>query len=278
MANITAAQVNELRKITGAGMMDCKKALVESNGDIEAAIDILRKKGQKVAVNRADRDANQGIIIARTTADKGFASVIMLNCETDFVAKNQDFIDYANKISDATIEHKPKSLDELIQIKIDGFTVEEGVTHLIGKTGEKMQLAHYEHIVAPYTAAYNHFDNRLSAIVGFNKKDVNDIEQIGIDISMQVAAMNPLAVDKDSIPQSVIDREIEVGKEQARAEGKPEEMLERIAMGKLNKFYKENTLLEQEFINEAKVSVKDYLQKIDKTLTVTDLKRFQLGS
>ncbi|MGB4655252.1 MAG: translation elongation factor Ts [Bacteroidales bacterium] len=278
MANITAAQVNELRKITGAGMMDCKKALVESNGDIEAAIDILRKKGQKVAVNRADRDANQGIIIARTTADKGFASVIMLNCETDFVAKNQDFIDYANKISDATIEHKPKSLDELLQIKIDGFTVEEGVTHLIGKTGEKMQLAHYEHIIAPYTAAYNHFDSRLSAIVGFNKKDVNDIEQIGIDISMQVAAMNPLAVDKDSIPQSVIDREIEVGKEQARAEGKPEEMLERIAMGKLNKFYKENTLLEQEFINEAKVSVKDYLQKIDKTLTVTDLKRFQLGS
>lgn len=278
MANITAAQVNELRKITGAGMMDCKKALVESNGDIEAAIDILRKKGQKVAVNRADRDANQGIVIAKTTADNGFASVIMLNCETDFVAKNQDFIDYANKISDATIEHKPKSLDELIQIKIDGFTVEEGVTHLIGKTGEKMQLAHYEHIVAPYTAAYNHFDNRLSAIVGFNKKDVNDIEQIGIDISMQVAAMNPLAVDKDSIPQSVIDREIEVGKEQARAEGKPEEMLEKIAMGKLNKFYKENTLLEQEFINEAKVSVKDYLQKIDKTLTVTDLKRFQLGS
>ncbi|MDD3737744.1 MAG: translation elongation factor Ts [Lentimicrobiaceae bacterium] len=278
MANITAAQVNELRKITGAGMMDCKKALVESNGDIEAAIDILRKKGQKVAVNRADRDANQGIVIARTTADNGFASVIMLNCETDFVAKNQDFIDFANKISDATIEHQPKSLDELLQIKIDGFTVEEGVTHLIGKTGEKMQLAHYEHITAPYTAAYNHFDNRLSAIVGFNKKDVNDIEQIGNDISMQVAAMNPLAVDKDSIPQSAIDREIEIGKEQARAEGKPEEMLEKIAMGKLNRFFKENTLLEQEFINEAKVSVKDYLQRIDKNFTVTDLKRFQLGS
>lgn len=278
MANITAAQVNELRKITGAGMMDCKKALVESNGDIEAAIDILRKKGQKVAVNRADRDANQGIVIARTTADNGFASVIMLNCETDFVAKNQDFIDFANKISDATIEHQPKSLDELLQIKIDGFTVEEGVTHLIGKTGEKMQLAHYEHIIAPYTAAYNHFDNRLSAIVGFNKKDVNDIEQIGNDISMQVAAMNPLAVDKDSIPQSAIDREIEIGKDQARAEGKPEEMLEKIAMGKLNRFFKENTLLEQEFINEAKVSVKDYLQRIDKNFTVTDLKRFQLGS
>ncbi len=278
MANITASDVNKLRQMTGAGMMDCKNALVESNGDIEGAIDILRKKGQKLAVKRADRDANQGIVLAQTTADKKFASVIMLNCETDFVAKNQDFIDYANKIAALTIEAKPASLETLLAMTIDGRTISEGVTDLIGKTGEKMELAHYEFVEAPCTVAYNHFGNRLAAILGLNKVDVSGLEEVGKHVAMQIAAMSPVALDKDDVDADTIAREIEVGKDQARQEGKPEEMLEKIALGKLNKFYKENTLLNQEFINDSKVSVREYLQKADKDLTVTTFKRLQLGA
>lgn len=278
MTNITAAEVNELRKMTGAGMMDCKKALVEANGDLEAAIDILRKKGQKVAVNRADREANQGIVLAKITADKKFAAMIMLNCETDFVAKNQDFIGFANKVIDKAIETKPKSLEELLKIEIDGYSIESGVTNLIGITGEKMNLAHYEFVEAPYVTAYNHFGNRLAAILGMNNANLANIEEITLNVAMQIAAMNPVALDKNAVPQATIDREIEIGKEQARQEGKPEEMLEKIALGKLGKFFKENTLLEQEYINESKTSVGDYLAKNDKDLKVTEFKRLQLGS
>ncbi len=216
MANITASDVNKLRQMTGAGMMDCKNALVESNGDIEGAIDILRKKGQKLAVKRADRDANQGIVLAQTTADKKFASVIMLNCETDFVAKNQDFIDYANKIAALTIEAKPASLETLLAMTIDGRTISEGVTDLIGKTGEKMELAHYEFVEAPCTVAYNHFGNRLAAILGLNKVDVSGLEEVGKHVAMQIAAMSPVALDKDDVDADTIAREIEVGKDQAR--------------------------------------------------------------
>lgn len=276
MANITASDVNKLRQMTGAGMMDCKNALVESNGDIEGAIDILRKKGQKLAVKRADRDANQGLVLAQTTADKKFATVIMLNCETDFVAKNQDFIDYANKIAKLTIETKPASLEALLAMSIDGRIITDGITDLIGKTGEKMELAHYEFVEAPFTVAYNHFGNRLAAILGLNK--VEGLEEVGKHVAMQIAAMSPLALDKDDLNAETIAREIEVGKDQARQEGKPEEMLEKIALGKLNKFYKENTLLNQEFINDSKMTVREYLQKADKDLTVTTFKRLQLGA
>lgn len=278
MANITASDVNKLRQMTGAGMMDCKNALVEAEGDIEKAIDILRKKGQKLAVKRADRSANQGVVVAKTTADKKFASVILLGCETDFVAKNQEVIDYANKILDLTIAQKPATTEALLAMQIDGRSISEGITDLIGKTGEKMELAGYEHIEAPYTVAYNHFGNKLSAILGFNKEGIANIDEIGKFVAMQIAAMNPIAVDKEGVDADTISREIEIGKEQARAEGKPEEMLEKIAQGKLTKFYKESTLLNQEFINDSKMSVKDYIQKADKELTVTEFKRLQLGA
>lgn len=278
MATITASEVNKLRQISGAGMMDCKNALVESDGDIEKAIDILRKKGQKLALKRADRDANQGFVVAKTTEDKKFAAVIMLNCETDFVAKNQEFIDYANKIIDLTISAKPASLEALLALSIDGRTIADGVTDLTGKTGEKMQLSHYDFVEAPLTYAYNHFGNRLAAILGLNKSDVAGIEDVAKHVGMQIAAMAPVALDKDGVDAETIAREIEVGKDQAREEGKPEEMLEKIAMGKLNKFYKENTLLNQEFINDSKVTIREYLQKTDKDLTVTAFHRLQLGA
>lgn len=278
MANITASDVNKLRQMTGAGMMDCKNALVESDGDIEKAIDTLRKKGQKLAVKRADRDANQGIVIAKTTKDKKFAAIIMLNCETDFVAKNQEFIDYATKVLNLAVELKPASLETLKALTIDGRTITEGVTDLIGKTGEKMELAHYEFVEAPLVVAYNHFGNRLAAILGLSKADVDGIAEVGKYVAMQIAAMSPVAVDKEDVDADTIAREIEIGKEQARAEGKAEEMLEKIALGKLNKFYKDNTLLNQEFINDSKISVRDYLQKADKNLTVTTFRRLQLGA
>jgi elongation factor Ts len=202
----------------------------------------------------------------------------MLNCETDFVAKNQEFIDYANKLIEVAIESKPASLDALLALSINGRTIADGVTDLTGKTGEKMQLSHYEFIEAPLVVAYNHFGNRLAAILGMNKTGVEGIEDVSKHVAMQIAAMAPVAVDKDGVDAETIAREIEVGKDQARAEGKAEEMLEKIAMGKLNKFYKESTLLNQEFINDSKISVREYLQKADKDLTVTKFHRLQLGA
>ncbi|HOW29934.1 MAG TPA: translation elongation factor Ts [Bacteroidales bacterium] len=275
---ITAAEVNKLRQMTGAGMMDCKNALVESDGDFDKAIDILRKKGQKLAVKRADRDANQGIVIAKVNESKTFGAIIMLNCETDFVAKNEEFVDFAHKLINLAIEVKPASLDALKSLTINGRTVAEGVTDLTGKTGEKMELAHYHCIEAPAVVAYNHFGNRLATVLGFNKANVLGFDEVGKFVAMQAAAMSPIAVDKDDVSEDVIAREIEIGKEQARAEGKPEEMLEKIALGKLNKFYKESTLLNQEFINDSKLSVREFIQKTDKELTVKSFYRLQLGA
>ncbi len=278
MANITAAEVNKLRQQTGAGMMDCKKALVESDGDFEKAIDYLRKKGQKVANNRADRDANDGLILAKTTADQKKAVMIMLNCETDFVAKNQEFIDMANAILELSIAKNPKNIDELLSLTLNNRTVSEGVTELIGKTGEKMSLAHYEFVEGEKAFAYNHPGNRLASIVAFNKADFASVDQIGKEISMQIAAMAPVAVDKGDVDQKIIDREIEIGKEQAKLEGKPENMLEKIAIGKLNKFFKESTLLNQEFVRDNKKTVGQYLNEIDKNLKVNSFKRLALGA
>jgi len=275
MANITAAEVNQLRKITGAGMMDCKKALEEANGNTEEAIDILRKKGQKVANKRADKEARQGIVMAKCTGDKKFAAIIMLNCETDFVAKNEEFVATAQKILDLALTSRPRSQEELISLNLDGHPVSEHVTELIGKIGEKMNLAHYEFIEAPKVYSYNHQGNRLATILGLNKADAS--EQVGHELAMQVAAMNPVAIDKDDVSKELVEREIEIGKEQARNEGKPETMLEKIAMGKLNKFYQESTLLNQEFVRDTKISVRQYLQQHDKDLKVTAFKRLMLG-
>jgi len=278
MANITAADVNKLRQMTGAGMMDCKNALVENDGDFDLAIEFLRKKGQKLANKRADRDANEGIVIAKTNAANTYGALLMLNCETDFVGKNEEFIKFANSIMDLAIQKSPKTLEDLKALNLNGQTVMESVTEMVGKTGEKMDIPHFEVIEAPIVFAYNHHGNRLGTILGLSKSDVTDIKIIGHEVAMQVAAMAPVAVDKDGVDQDTIQKEIEIGKDLARQEGKPEEMLEKIAMGKLNKFFKDNTLLNQEFIKDNKSSVRDMLTKADKDLTVTGFRRLMLGA
>ncbi len=277
MANITAAEVNKLRQQTGAGMMDCKKALVESDGDFEKAVDYLRKKGQKVASNRADRDAKDGIVIAKTSSDAKKAIVIMVNCETDFVAKSKDFVSFVNGIMDLAIAKNIKSLDELLASDFENRTVADKLMDMIGKTGEKCTVTHCDIVEAAKVFAYNHPGNRLATIVGFSK-DGGNIDTIGKDVAMQIAAMAPVAIDKDAVDAKIIEREIEIGKDQARQEGKPEEMLEKIATGKLAKFFKENTLLNQEFIKDNKKTVAQYITETDKDLKVTAFKRLMLGA
>ncbi|MFW5758543.1 MAG: translation elongation factor Ts [Bacteroidota bacterium] len=277
MANITAAEVNKLRKQTGAGMMDCKKALVETNGDFEKAIDVLRKKGQKLATNRADRTANEGVVLAKVSDDKKSAAIIMFNCETDFVGKNQETIDFTKKLLDLGMEKGCKSAEELNATVTEGRPVNEHVTDMIGKTGEKLELAQFDIITGEAAYAYIHPGNRVAAIAAFNKADVNDLDSAGKDVVMQIAAMSPVALDKDAVPADIIEREIEIGKEQARQEGKPEDLLEKIALGKLNKFYKESTLLNQDFIKDSKKTVKQMLAGYDKDLTVIDFKRYALS-
>ncbi len=273
---ISAQQVNELRKATGAGMMDCKKALVETNGDKEKAIDYLRKKGQKVAAKRADREAAEGVVLAKISGDNKFGVAVMINCETDFVAKNQDFISYVQSVVDLAVENTARTLDELKALKLGDRTIEESVVDKTGIIGEKIQIGKYEVVEAESVYAYIHPGNRIASIAGLNKAG-EEFAEAGHDVVMQIAAMAPVAIDKDSVSEDIIQREIEIGKEQARQEGKPEAMIERIATGKLNKFFKENTLLNQSFIKDSKKNIQQYLQGYDKDLTVTDFKRLALG-
>ncbi len=274
--NITASQVNELRKRTGAGMMDCKNALKESEGDMEKAIDYLRKKGQKMAAKRADREASEGVVIASVSDDMKYGAIVMVNCETDFVAKNADFVNYTKNIADLASKHKVKDIEELKMLELDGRKVADTVIDQTGVIGEKIELGTFRFIESEAIAAYIHPGNRLATILGLNK-NVNNAAQIGREIAMQVAAMDPVAVDESDVPKDVIDREIEIGMDQARQEGKPEAILEKIAMGKLNKFYRENTLLNQDFVRDTKKSVRAYLSEIDKDLTVTEFQRVMLG-
>ena len=276
MAKITASDVNALRKKTGAGMMDCKKALTEAEGDQEKAIEILRKKGQKVAAKRADRDAAEGVIIAKVSEDGTFGAVVRISSETDFVAKNQDFIDFVTAVADKAIEIKAASVEELKAADMNGRTVEENVLDQLGKIGEKIEIVDYKSISAPAVFAYIHPGNRLATIMGVNKADVDGLETIGKEVNMQIAAMAPIALDKDGIDDAIIKQEIEIGMDQARQEGKPEAMLEKIAMGKLNKFYKENTLLNQAFVRNNKQTIAQYLKEADKDLTVTEFYRLAL--
>ncbi|MCF8327675.1 MAG: translation elongation factor Ts [Bacteroidales bacterium] len=276
MAKITASEVNKLRQATGAGMMDCKKALQESDGDYDAAMDYLRKKGQKMANKRADKEVNEGVVIAKTNEEQTFAAVVMLNCETDFVAKNDEFLKFAHSIVDKAIEIKAKSADELKAAEIDGNKVDDLLTDMIGKIGEKIQLSDYQYIEAPVVFAYNHLGNKLGSIMGFNKKDFDGVDEAGKQVNMQIAAMNPVSLDKDGVPQDVIEHELELGRDQARQEGKPDNLIEKIANGKLNKFYKEGTLLNQEFVRDSKKTVRQYLEGLDKELTVTEFKRLSL--
>lgn len=278
MVNITAADVNKLRQMTGAGMMDCKKALQECEGDFEKAIDNLRKKGQKVAAKRADRDANEGVVLAATSDDKTYAAVVMVSCETDFVGKTDEFRQFGKDLLALCLKNRPADVEALSAYELNGMTVAEKINEMLGKTGEKIQIAHFESMEAPMMFAYNHHGNRLATILGMNKKDAANVAEIGHELAMQVAAMSPIAVDKEQVPQDVIDREIEIGKDQARQEGKAEDMLEKIAVGKLNKFFKDSTLLNQDFVRDTKKTVRQYLAENDKDLTVTGFKRLMLGA
>ncbi|MEO8149101.1 MAG: translation elongation factor Ts [Bacteroidia bacterium] len=274
---ISAADVNKLRQQTGAGMMDCKKALVEANGDFEAAIDNLRKKGAKVAANRSDREAKEGYIIAKTNADATKGFLISLNCETDFVAKNADFTGFAEGVLNTAIAADAKTVEEIKTLSYEGVTVADKLLDMVGKIGEKLEISRYETVEAPKVIIYNHPGNRLAAIVGLNNAGIANLDEIGKNVAMQIAAMSPVALDKDDVDAKTLEREIEIGKEQARAEGKPENMIEKIAVGKLNKFYQDYTLLNQAYIKEDKKTVRQYLADADKSLTVTAFKRVQLG-
>jgi len=271
---ITAADVSKLRKMTGAGMMDCKKALQETEGNFEEAIDILRKKGTKVAAKRADRDATEGLVLAKVSDDKKFAAMVVLNCETDFVAKNQDFEKFATDILALALANKPADLDALKAYELNGMSILDGVTNMTGIIGEKIDLSYYTSIEAEYIESYIHNGSRLASMVGFSK--VIDT-QAGKDISMQIAAMAPVAIDKGDVDQTIVDKEIQIGKEQAIEEGKPAELAERIAVGKLNKFFKDNTLLNQMFVKDNKKTIREYLKSVDKEAKVVAFKRFTLG-
>ncbi|MFL2575024.1 MAG: translation elongation factor Ts [Flavobacteriales bacterium] len=275
MGNISASDVGKLRKQTGSGMMDCKKALVEANGDFDLAVDILRKKGQKVAAKRADRQAMEGVVIAKTNDDNSKAILISLNCETDFVAKNEDFIAIAQDILDTAVSADLSSAESIHELKLsNGMTVAEKVLEQTGVIGEKIEIS-AQLIQDVQVSSYIHAGNRLATLVGFNA--ITD-HQVARDVAMQVAAMSPLAVDKDGIDQETIDRELEIAKDLARQEGKPEEMLEKIAFGRLNKFYKENTLLNQAFIKDGKKTVAQYLKDQHDSLSVTCFKRVGLSN
>lgn len=274
---ISASDVNKLRQQTGAGMMDCKKALVEANGDFEAAVDYLRKKGAKVAASRQDRDSNEGVVIAKTTADNKKGVVIELNCETDFVAKNADFIAFAESIANVAIEEAPATLEDLKGLSINGTKISDLLLDQTGKIGEKIDVSKYEVITAERVVPYIHGNYRLGVLVGLSA-ETEGAEEAGKDVAMQIAAMNPVAIDKDGIDTRTIERELEIAKEQIRAEGKPEEMVEKIAQGKLNKFYKDSTLLNQEFVKDSSKNVSQFLDSVSKGLTVTAFKRVQLGA
>ncbi|MBN1116052.1 MAG: elongation factor Ts [Bacteroidales bacterium] len=274
MAQITAAEVSKLRKTTGAGMMDCKIALQEAEGNFDKAIEIIRKKGQAVANKRADREASEGVSLAKATADGKFGAIIALNCETDFVAKNEDFIKFGYSILDKALEAKPADLEALKAETINGKVIADLVVEQIGIIGEKIELAYYDKVEAEQVIPYIHHGNKLSTIVGLNK--VVDIE-VGKDVAMQIAAMSPIAVDENGVSEEVKAKELEIGREQALKEGKPENIVDKIALGKLSKFYKENTLLNQDFTKDSKKTVRQYLQETDKELTTTAFLRYSLN-
>ena len=270
---ITAAEINKLRQQTGAGMMDCRKALTESNGDFESAIDYLRKKGQKVAALRGDREAKEGVVIAKTTTDNKTGFIINVSCETDFVSKNAEYVAFAQSIMDAALANDVKSAAELNEVKLGNETVADKINEQVAKIGEKIGVSKFERVDAEFVAAYIHGAYRMGVLVALNKEAV----EAGKDIAMQIAAMNPIAVDSSSVPAETIAREREIAIEQVKAEGKPAEMAEKIAMGKINKFFKESTLLAQPFVKDNNKSVADYLKEVDADLKVLTFKRVQLG-
>ena len=275
MSNINAADVAKLRRMTGAGMMDCKKALEEAQGDFEKAQEIIRKRGQAIANKRADREATEGVVLAGTSADGKTGMMIALNCETDFVAKNNDFISLGQNILGTALKNNPSDLEDLKDTLTDGKKVSALVLERSGITGEKFELSYFNKIEAVSVQAYIHPGNKLATLVGFNKAGVD--VQVYKDVAMQVAAMNPVSVDKDDVPEKILSQELEIAREQAMREGKPAEMIDKIAQGKLNKFFKESTLLNQEFIKDSKINIRQYLEIKEKGLTVTGFIRFTLN-
>ncbi|NHF58407.1 elongation factor Ts [Flavobacteriaceae bacterium TP-CH-4] len=274
MANITAAEVNRLRKTTGAGMMDCKKALVEAEGDFDKAIEILRKKGQKVAAKRADRDSSEGAAIAKVNSDNTSGVIISLNCETDFVAKNDSFVTLANELADLALGYDSK--EAFLAADFNGMTVQDKLTEQTGVIGEKIEIGGFETLSAPFVGSYIHAGNKIAVLTGLSAA-VSGVEAAAKDVAMQAAAMNPVALNEEGVDQSVIDKEIEIAKDQLRQEGKPEEMLDKIAQGKLKRFFKDNTLVNQDFIKDGKQSVAQYLKSVDSNLEVIGFKRVALG-
>lgn len=274
---ITAADINKLRQATGAGMMDCRKALTETNGDFEAAIDWLRKQGQKIAAKRSDREAKEGVIIAQTTADNKTGIAVCVSCETDFVSKNADFVAFAQSIADAAIANNVKSVEELNEVSINGTKVSELINDKLAAIGEKIGITNVSRVDADFVASYIHGAYRMGVLVGFN----GEAAAVGRDIAMQIAAMNPLAVDPDSVSEEVVAREKAIVMDQMKNDpkmaGKPEEMLSKIADGKLGAFFKENTLLAQAFVKDSSMTVADYLKTGGASLKVTEFKRVALG-
>ncbi|MBT2556229.1 elongation factor Ts [Hymenobacter sp. ISL-91] len=274
MAAITAADVNKLRTMTGAGMMDCKKALVEAEGDFEAARDLLRKQGQKIADKRSDNETSEGVVLAAVSQDGTNGKLVSLACETEPVSKVPDFKELAQRILDTAVKTDAATKEELLAAsQEDGRALQEHITDLMGKIGEKLVVTAYENITAEKVASYIHSDNKKGVLVAMKNVGGADVSTVGRDVAMQIVAMKPVALDKDGVDAATIEREIEIGKEQARADGKPEAMLEKIAQGKLNKFYKESTLLNQEFVKDNSMTIAQLLDKTSKGLTVSDFKR-----
>ncbi len=272
---VTTADIQKLRKTTGAGMMDCKNALIEAEGNFDKAVEIIRKKGKAIANKRADREAKEGVIFTKIINDGKVAAMLALNCETDFVAKTDKFMDFARKILDAAIQTDAKNAEEVkTNVKVDGVLVQELINEQIGVIGEKIDIPYYVKATAEYIESYVHMNNKLASLVLFNKKPAD--EEIGQNICMQVVAMNPVGIDKDDVPEDIKQKELEIAKEQAIREGKPENLVEKIAMGRLNKFFQEATLLNQQFIRDHKKVVKDYIKENDKDLKVIKFYRFSL--
>lgn len=278
MAAITASDVNKLRQMTGAGMMDCKKALTEAEGDFEKAIDVLRKQGQKVAAKRADNATSEGVVLINVSEDGTVGKLLALACETEPVSKVPDFNNLAQEILSTAVANSPADKEALLNLSlVDGRSVQEAMTELVGKIGEKLDIVGYTQVTGEQVIPYIHSNNKLGVLVAMTNLNGTDVAEVGKDIAMQIAAMKPVALDKTGVDASIVEREIEIGKEQARAEGKPEAMLERIAIGKLERFYKDNTLLAQQFVKDNSLTIAQLLEKTCKGLTVKEFKRVGIG-
>ena len=274
---ITAQEVNKLRQMTGAGMMDCKKALVEADGDFDKAIEILRKKGQKVSASRSDRETSEGVVFVKTSDDHKEAVLVSLNCETDFVAKNEEFLSTGEAILEVAYKEKPASIEELKELQLGSLSIGEKLTELVGKIGEKIDIGAYEVMSGELVVSYIHANGKLGVLVALENTNDQAVEA-GKDVAMQIAAMNPVALDESEVDQATIDRELEIGREQARAEGKPDNIIDKIAQGKLNKFYKESTLVNQAFVKDPGMNVSQYLDSVHKGMKVTKFKRVSVSA